>query len=97
MDRLRTVLRHRVEIARRWHRLKTAEEFCEFVEQDSDIAALLEDKQIQKQIVIQAIKIILDQADADLEGCRKEFGREMVDRILAKRERYLAEIEDDET
>ena len=89
LERFHVVLRNRVEMAARWHGLRNLDAVCDFVMRDPDIAALWRQRPIQKQIIMEAISIILDQADADLEACRRKFGGEFVDLIVASRDRLL--------
>ena len=96
MDRIRTVVQRRIEIAERWHKLKTPDEICEFVACHPDMVELLADQQIQKEIIMKAMALVLDHASVDLDGCREKHGREFVDLVVAAKERYLAKLEDDE-
>ena len=96
IDRFRNVLRNRVDIAARWHGLKKWDDIYDFAMQDPDIAALWDDKQVQRQIIVEAIAIILDHADADLDGCRKRFGPQLVDLVVSGRNRFLTKQEEDE-
>ena len=96
VDRFRNVLRNRVDIAARWHGLKKLDDIYDFAMQDPDIAALWDDKQVQRQIIVEAIAIILDHADTDLDGCRKRFGPQLVDSVVSSRNRFLTKQEEDE-
>ena len=40
-------------------------------------------------MIVDAIAIILDHADADLDGCRKRFGPQLVDLVVSSRNRFL--------
>ena len=93
LGRITTILRRRIDIAKRWHGLKTRQEVYDFVSRDPDVVALKADKQAQREMMMEVIVRILEYAEVDLSGCRKTFGREMVDHaILALQERsYLAE------
>ena len=94
MNQFRNVLRHRIDIATRWHGLRKFDDVYDFATSDPAVAALLADPQIQKQIMLEAIAIILDHADADPDGCRQKFGHEIVDIILAGRDHYLKPNDD---
>lgn len=88
LARLNAAFQRRIDIAVRWHGLKTQEAIAEFLLHDPDVAELMKDPEWQREALIEGIMQLL--ATDDVEACRRRYGREFVDAIFASRDRHLA-------
>jgi hypothetical protein len=88
LSRLDAAFHRRIEIAVRWHGLKTPEDISNFLLHDPDVAKIVEDPEWHHAAMIDLILIIL--STDNVEACRDKYGHEFVDAIFASAEQYIA-------
>jgi hypothetical protein len=76
----------RVEIAKRWHGLKTRDEIHDFLLHDPDVVEMTKDPEWRHAATVELIMQIL--TTDDVEASRKKYGRELVDKIFTSAKRY---------
>jgi hypothetical protein len=85
LSKLRTIINHRADVARRWFGLREAEQTAQFVYDDPDVQALLNNPVVAKAMFREGmLAVIGDVWDGNnIAEYRARFGDELIDKIAA--------------